>query len=60
MNSFMMSGFKDLYIERMNVSFDFDSPEDYTTFTSETVGPLRKVHYGKMERVFRDTGPFVQ
>jgi ribosomal protein L14 len=39
----MISGFKDLTIERMNVSFDFDSPEDFTTFTSETVGPLRKI-----------------
>jgi enediyne biosynthesis protein CalE5 len=42
-NSFMISGFKDLNIERMNVSYDFDSLEDYTTFTSETVGPLQKV-----------------
>jgi hypothetical protein len=25
------------------VSFDFDSPEDFTTFISETVGPLRKI-----------------
>ncbi len=42
-NSFMISGFKDLNIERMNVSYDFDSLEDYTTFTSETIGPLQKV-----------------
>ncbi|HEY9386250.1 MAG TPA: class I SAM-dependent methyltransferase [Nitrososphaeraceae archaeon] len=42
-NSFLMSGFKDLNIERMNVSFDLDSPEDYTTFTSETVGSLQKM-----------------
>jgi ubiquinone/menaquinone biosynthesis C-methylase UbiE len=41
-NSFIMSGFEDVNIERMNVSFDFDSPEDYTTFTSETIGPLQK------------------
>ena len=27
----------------MNVSFDFGSPEDYTTFTSEIVGPLHKM-----------------
>ena len=27
----------------MNVSFDFDSLEDYTTFTSETAGPLDKM-----------------
>jgi ubiquinone/menaquinone biosynthesis C-methylase UbiE len=42
-NSFMTSGFKDLNIERMNVSFDFDSPENYTTFISETAGPLHKM-----------------
>ena len=42
-NSFMMSGFKDLNIERMKVSFDFDSPDDFTTFTSETAGPLQKM-----------------
>ena len=39
----MMSGFKALTVERMNVSFDFDSPEDFTTFTSETYGPLQKI-----------------
>jgi enediyne biosynthesis protein CalE5 len=42
-NSFMMSGFKDLTIDRMNVSFDFDSPEDFTAFTNETAGPLQKI-----------------
>jgi ubiquinone/menaquinone biosynthesis C-methylase UbiE len=42
-NSFMMSGFKDVNIERMNVSFDFDSSENFAIFTSETVGPLQKV-----------------
>jgi hypothetical protein len=42
-NSFMISGFKALTIERMNVSFDFDSPEDFTAFTSETAGPLQKI-----------------
>ena len=41
--SFITSGFKDLNIERMKVSFNFDSPEDFTTFTSETAGPLQKV-----------------
>jgi hypothetical protein len=34
-NSFMTSGFKGLTIERMNVSFDFNSP----AFTSETADP---------------------
>jgi enediyne biosynthesis protein CalE5 len=38
-----MSGFKDLTVERMIVSFDFDSPEDFTTFTRETAGPLQKI-----------------
>jgi enediyne biosynthesis protein CalE5 len=42
-NSFMISGFKDLTIVRMNVYFDFDSPEDFTTFISEIAGPLRKI-----------------
>jgi ubiquinone/menaquinone biosynthesis C-methylase UbiE len=41
--SFMMSGFKDLAIERMSVAFDFDSPKDFTAFTSETAGPLQKI-----------------
>lgn len=39
----MISGFKGLTIERMNVSYDFNSPEDFTTFTSETAGPLQKI-----------------
>ncbi|MGH9951988.1 MAG: hypothetical protein ACRD5J_10205 [Nitrososphaeraceae archaeon] len=39
----MMSGFKDIIIERMKVSFDFDSPDEFTTFTSETAGPLQKM-----------------
>jgi hypothetical protein len=42
-NSFITSGFKDLNIERMNVSFDFDSPDDFTTFITETAGPLQKM-----------------
>lgn len=42
-SSFMISGFKDLTIVRMNVYFDFDSPEDFTTFISETAGPLQKI-----------------
>lgn len=42
-NSFMMSGFKDLTTERMNMSFEFDSPDDFATFTRETAGPLQKM-----------------
>jgi ubiquinone/menaquinone biosynthesis C-methylase UbiE len=42
-NSFKMSGFKDVNTERMKVAFNFDSHEDFTTFTSETAGPLQKV-----------------
>jgi ubiquinone/menaquinone biosynthesis C-methylase UbiE len=39
-NSYLISGFKDPIIERMNVFFDFDSPDDYTTFTIEHGGPV--------------------
>jgi hypothetical protein len=39
----MISGLKDLTIVRMNVVFDFDSPEDFTTFTSGTASPLQKI-----------------
>jgi len=42
-NSFITSGFKDPAIERMNVSFDFDSPDDFTDFIIETAGPLQKM-----------------
>ena len=27
----------------MNVSFNFDSPDDFTTFITETAGPLQKM-----------------
>ena len=39
-NSYLTSGFKNPIIERMNVSFEFDSPDDYTTFTIEQGGPV--------------------
>jgi ubiquinone/menaquinone biosynthesis C-methylase UbiE len=39
-DSFTKSGFKDINTERMNVAFDFDSAEAYTSFVYETVGPL--------------------
>ena len=42
-NSFITSGFKDLATERMIVSFDFDSPDDFTDFITETAGPLQKM-----------------
>lgn len=42
-NSFITSGFKDLVTERMNVSFDFESPDDFTDFITETAGPLQKM-----------------
>ena len=42
-NSFITSGFKDLTTERMIVSFDFDSPDDFTDFITETAGPLQKM-----------------
>jgi ubiquinone/menaquinone biosynthesis C-methylase UbiE len=40
-NSLIKSGFKDVTIERMNVSFDFDSAEDYTSYVYETAAPLQ-------------------
>jgi ubiquinone/menaquinone biosynthesis C-methylase UbiE len=42
-NSFLTAGFKNLALERMNVSFDFDSPADFTAFILETSGPLLKM-----------------
>ncbi|MDW0211937.1 MAG: class I SAM-dependent methyltransferase [Nitrososphaeraceae archaeon] len=42
-NSFITSGFKDLVTERMTVSFDFKSPDDFTDFITETAGPLQKM-----------------
>jgi SAM-dependent methyltransferase len=39
-DSFTKSGFKDINTERMNVAFDFDSAEAYTSFVCETAGPL--------------------
>ncbi|MGI0042523.1 MAG: hypothetical protein ACRD47_02330 [Nitrososphaeraceae archaeon] len=42
-NSFLMSGFKHLTLERISVSFDFDSPADFTAFILETSGPLLKM-----------------
>lgn len=43
MSSFITSGFKDPAIERMKVSYDFDSPNDFTDFIFETAGPLQKM-----------------
>jgi enediyne biosynthesis protein CalE5 len=49
-NSCQTSGFKDLSIERMNVTFDFDSLGDYTIFTIEHGGPvLQKMLAGKTD-----------
>jgi hypothetical protein len=39
MNSYLSSGFKDPAIESMNVVLDFDSADDFTTFTIEHGGP---------------------
>jgi ubiquinone/menaquinone biosynthesis C-methylase UbiE len=40
-DSFIKAGFKDVTIERMHVSFDFDSAEVYASYVYETVGPLQ-------------------
>jgi enediyne biosynthesis protein CalE5 len=42
-DSFKVSEFKDITIERIHVSFDFDSPDEFIIFTSETAGPLQKM-----------------
>jgi ubiquinone/menaquinone biosynthesis C-methylase UbiE len=40
-NSLIESGFKDVTIERMDVTFNFDSAEVYTSFVYETAAPLQ-------------------
>jgi hypothetical protein len=42
MNSFITSESRRVTVERMNVTFDFDSAEVYTSFVYETAAPLRK------------------
>lgn len=40
-DSFIKSGFTDITIERINVVFDFDSAEDYSSFVHGTAAPVR-------------------
>jgi ubiquinone/menaquinone biosynthesis C-methylase UbiE len=40
-DSFITSGFRDITIERINVVFDFDSAEDYSSFVHGTAAPVR-------------------
>ncbi len=40
-NSLINSGFKDVTIDRMDVSFDFDLAEVYTSFVYETAAPVQ-------------------
>jgi SAM-dependent methyltransferase len=48
-NFYVISGFKDPLIERMNVTFDFDSLDDFTAFTIDHGGPvLQKMLAGQM------------
>ena len=42
-NSLINSGFKDITIERIDVSFDFDSAEVYTRFVYETAAPVQAI-----------------
>ncbi|MGA8484387.1 MAG: class I SAM-dependent methyltransferase [Nitrososphaeraceae archaeon] len=42
-NYFVNTGFKDVTIERMNVTFDFESSEAYSSFVYETAGPLQEM-----------------
>lgn len=42
-DSFIKSGFTDITIERINVVFDFDSAEDYSSFVHGTAAPIRSM-----------------
>ena len=42
-NYFVNTGFKDVTIERNNVTFDFESSEEYASFVHETAGPLQEM-----------------
>ncbi|MGA8563268.1 MAG: class I SAM-dependent methyltransferase [Nitrososphaeraceae archaeon] len=42
-NYFVNTGFKDVTIERMTVTFDFGSSEAYSSFVYETAGPLQEM-----------------
>ncbi|MGA9743749.1 MAG: class I SAM-dependent methyltransferase [Nitrososphaeraceae archaeon] len=42
-NYFVNTGFKDVTIERMNVTFDFGSSKEYASFVLETAGPLQEM-----------------
>lgn len=42
-NYFVNTGFKDIAIERMNVTFNFGSSEAYASFVHETAGPLQEM-----------------
>jgi len=42
-NYFVNTGFKDVTIERMNVTFDFGSSKEYASFVLETAGPLQEI-----------------
>jgi len=42
-NYFVNTGFKNVTIERINVTFDFESSEAYSSFVHETAGPLQKM-----------------
>ncbi len=39
-NSFISCGFKDIDIERIDVTFEFDSAEEYTNFTKDIAAPV--------------------
>jgi ubiquinone/menaquinone biosynthesis C-methylase UbiE len=42
-NHFVNTGFRDVAIERMNVTFNFGSSEAYASFVHETAGPLQEM-----------------
>jgi len=41
--SFHNAGFVDIHTEKIPVTFDFDSAEDYTKFNQDIVAPIRTI-----------------
>lgn len=42
-NSYITSGFKDPIIEKMNITLDFGSADEFTDFVLETAGPVQTI-----------------
>ncbi len=47
--SFVQAGFRDVYIEKLTVTFSFDSPERYTHFQQAIAAPIHVMISGQTE-----------